>query len=101
MAWCWRERSGWLAAGVVVSAEEAGQCCDGFLEEGVESGLLVGGVLGAEGGDVLVPPGGGVVLVLGGLPADLVAGPPPVQCLVAGHGRGGGPGCVGGGVSRG
>jgi len=87
--------SGWGAAGVV--AEEAGECRDGFLQEGVELGLLVGGALGVEGADVPVPVGGGVVLVLGGLPAGFVAGPPPAQRFGACDGTG----LPGGGLARG
>jgi hypothetical protein len=95
-------------SGGVVGAEEAGEGCDGFEEERVELGLLVGGALGAEAGDEPVPPGGGVLLVLGGLMAGLVACPPPAQCLGAGEGGGagapgpcGGLACAWGGVSRG
>jgi hypothetical protein len=51
--------------------------------------LLVSGVLGAVAGDVVVPPGGCLLLVLGGLMSGLVAGPPPAQCLGAGHGPAG------------
>jgi hypothetical protein len=92
-------------SGGVVAAEEAGEGCDGFEEERVELGLLVGGALGAEAGDEPVPPGGGVLLVRGGLMAGLVACPPPAQCLGAGEGgapgRCGGLACARGGVSRG
>jgi hypothetical protein len=45
-------------------AEEAGERCDRFLEEGVDALLLVGGVSGAELGD------GAVVFGLGGELAD-------------------------------
>jgi hypothetical protein len=42
-----------------------------------------------------------VVLMLGGLPAGVVACPPPAQRVGAGHGRGGGLACAwGGGQSR-
>ena len=85
----------------VVVAEEAGECCDGVLQERVELGLLVAGALGAECADVPVPLGGGVVLVFGGLPAGLVSGPPPVQRLGSGDGGSGGLARGRGGVSRG
>ena len=45
-------------------AEEAGERGDGFEEQGVEAGLLVGGAAGAELGD------GAAVLGLGGELAD-------------------------------
>ena len=45
-------------------AEEAGQRGDGFEEQGVEAGLLVGGAAGAELGDGAAVPG------LGGELAD-------------------------------
>ena len=92
-------RSGRGAA--VVVAEEAGECCDGLLQERVELGLLVAGALGAECADVPVPLGGGVVPVFGGLPAGLVSGPPPAQRLGSGDGGGGGLARGWGGVSRG
>ena len=92
-------RSGRGAA--VVVAEEAGECCDGLLQERVELGLLVAGALGAECADVPVPLGGGVVLVFGGLPAGLVSGPPPAQRLGSCDGGGGGLARGWGGVSRG
>src|SRR6266487_1733451 len=66
---CWRgcrAPAGWLprSAGRVVAgagcAEEAGQRRDCLLQQGVETGLLVGGAAGAELGD------GAAVLVLGG-----------------------------------
>src|SRR6266536_1351713 len=98
---CWRRRSGGVAAGVVVAAEEAGERCDGFLQERVEPGLLAGGALGVEADDEPVPPGGGLLLVLGGLPAGFVAGPPPAQRLGAGDGRGGWLARAWGGVSPG
>ena len=53
------------------------------------SGLLVSGVLGAVAGGELVPPGGCLLFVLGGLVPGLVAGPPPAQCLGAGRGQAG------------
>ena len=92
-------RSGRGAA--VVVAEEAGERGDGLLQERVELGLLVAGVLGAECADAPVPLGGGVVLVFGGLPAGLVSGPPPAQRLGSGDGGGGGLARGRGGVSRG
>jgi hypothetical protein len=45
-------------------AEEAGERGDGFEQQGVEAGLLVGGAAGAEFGD------GAAVLGLGGELAD-------------------------------
>ena len=45
-------------------AEEAGECGDGFEQQGVEAGLLVGGAAGAEVGDGAAVPG------LGGELAD-------------------------------
>jgi hypothetical protein len=45
-------------------AEEAGERGDGFEQQGVEAGLLVGGAAGAELGD------GAAVLGLGGELAD-------------------------------
>jgi hypothetical protein len=75
---CWRW-SGWAVAGVVRPAEETGERRDGLGQQRVESGLLVGGALGVEAGDEPVPLGQGLVLVLGGLPAGLVACPPPAQ----------------------
>jgi hypothetical protein len=83
-----RWRSGWVVAGVVRPAEEAGERCDGFEQQRVESGLLVGGALGVEAGYEPIPLGLGLMLVLGGLPAGLVACPPPAQRLGAGHGGG-------------
>ena len=74
---------------VVVAAEEAGEQVDEFEELCVDSGLLVSGVLGAVADDEVVPPGGCLLLVLGGLMSGLVAGPPPAQCLGAGHGPAG------------
>jgi hypothetical protein len=75
---------------VVVAAEEAGEHVDDFEEQRVDSGLLVSGVLGAVAGDEMVPPGGCLLLVRGGLMSGLVAGLPPAQCLGAGDGPGGG-----------
>jgi hypothetical protein len=72
---------------VVVAVEEAGERVDGFEEQRVDSGLLVGGVLGAEACDEPVPPGGCVLLMFGGLMSGLVAGLPPAQCLGAGQGE--------------
>jgi hypothetical protein len=74
---------------VVVAAEEAGEQVDEFEELRVDSGLLVSGVLGAVADDEVVPPGGCLLLVLGGLMSGLVAGPPPAQCLGAGDGPAG------------
>jgi hypothetical protein len=87
---CWRRRLGWAAAGVVRPAEQAGERCDGLEQQRVESGLLVGGALGVEAGGEPIPVGLGLglVLVLGGLPAGLVARPPPAQRLGAGDGDG-------------
>ncbi len=45
-------------------AEEAGECGDGFEQQGVSAGLLVGGAVGAELGDGAAVPG------LGGELAD-------------------------------
>ena len=75
---------------VVVAAEEAGEHVDDVEEQGVDLGLLVSGVLGAVAGGEMVPPGGCLLFVLGGLVSGLVAGPPPAQCLGAGHGPAGG-----------
>ena len=75
---------------VVVAAEEAGERVDEFEQQRVDLGLLVSGVLGAVAGDEPVPSGGCLLLVLGGLVPGLVAGPPPAQCLGAGHGPAGG-----------
>ena len=85
---CTRRRSGWAVAGVVRLVEEAGERCDGLEQQRVEFGLLVGGVLGVEAGDEPIPVCLGLVLVLGGLPAGLVARPPPAQRLGAGDGDG-------------
>ena len=74
---------------VVGAAEEAGEHADDFEEQRVDSGLLVSGVLGAVAGDEMVPSGSCLLLVLRGLMSGLVAGPPPAQCLGAGHGPGG------------
>jgi hypothetical protein len=74
---------------VVVAAEEAGEHVDDFEEQRVDSGLLVSGVLGTVTGDEMLPSGGCLLLVLGGLMSGLVAGPPPAQCLGAGHGPAG------------
>ena len=85
---CWRRWSGWAVAGVVRPAEETGERRDGLEQQRVESGLLVGGALGVEAGDEPVPLGQGLVLVLGGLPAGLVACPPPAQRRGASYGGG-------------
>ena len=83
--------SGCAVAGMVVAAEKkAGERVDGFEQQGVDLGLLVRGVLGAVARDKTVPSGGCLLLVLGSLMSGLVAGPPPAQCLGAGHGAGGG-----------
>src|ERR1700740_3333718 len=81
--------SGGSGLGVVVAGEEAGEHVDDFEEQRVGSGLLVSGVLGAVAGDEMVPSGGFLLLVLGGLVSGLVTGPPPAQCFGAGHGPGG------------
>ena len=85
---CWRRWSGWVVAGVVRPAEETGERRDGLEQQRVESGLLVGGALGVEAGDEPIPVCPGLVLVLGGLPAGLVACPPPAQRRGAGDGDG-------------
>jgi hypothetical protein len=85
---CWRRWSGWAVAGVVRPAEEAGEGRDGLEQQRVESGLLVGGALGVEAGDEPIPLGQGLVLVLGGLPAGLVACPPLAQRRGASYGGG-------------
>jgi len=81
-----RCRSGWVVAGVVRPAEEAGERGNGFEQQRVEFGLLADGALRAVAGYEPVPLGLG--LVLGGLLARFVACPPPVQRLGAGHGDG-------------
>ena len=58
-----------------VAGEEAGEHVDGFEQQRVDSGLLVSGVLGAVAGGELVPPGGGLLFVLGGLVSGLVSRP--------------------------
>jgi hypothetical protein len=95
-------------AGAAGFGEESGECCDCLEQQRVEFGLLAGGALGAEAGDEPFPSGGGLLLVLGGLPAGLVACPPPAQRLGADHGAGVGMPASGGelagpggGVSRG
>src|SRR5260370_42456397 len=85
---CWRRWSGWAVAGVVRPAEETGERRDGLEQQRVEFGLLVGGALGVEAGDEPVPSGQGLVLVLGGLPAGLVACPPPAKGRGVGYGGG-------------
>ena len=67
---------GWsrLGAAGVVCAEQAGEGCDGFEQQRVDLCLPGGGVLSVVAGDQPVPAGGGLVLVLGGLPAGVVAG---------------------------
>ncbi len=57
---------------MVRPAEEVGKGCDGFDQQRVQSGLLVGGALRAEAG---VPLGLGLLLVLGGLSVSFVACP--------------------------
>jgi hypothetical protein len=49
-----------MAAGVAGFAEQVGERGDGFEQQGVDAGLLVGGAAGAELGD------GPAVLGLGG-----------------------------------
>ena len=78
LMWC---LGGWSVSAAVVAGEEAGERVDGFEQQRVDLGLPAGGDL--------VPPGGCLLLVLGGLVPGLVAGPPPAQCLGAGHGGGG------------
>ena len=87
MPCCGRRGSGFAVA---VAAGEAGEHVDGFEEQRVGSGLLVSGVLGTVAGDEVVPSGGCLLLVLGGLMSGLVAGLPPAQCLGAGQAAGGG-----------
>lgn len=70
---------------VVVAAEEAGEHVDDFEEQRVDSGLLVSGALGTVAGDEMLPSGGCLLLVLGGLVPGLVSGLPPAQCLGAGE----------------
>jgi hypothetical protein len=79
-------RSSGCAVAGVIAVEEAGECVDGFEQQGVDLGLLVSGVLGAVGRDETVPSGGCLLFVLGGLVPGLVAGPPPAQCFGAGDG---------------
>src|SRR5438552_18814876 len=55
-----RERSGCVVAGSARFAEQAGECGDGFEQQRVEAGLLVGGAAGVELG------GGATVFGLGG-----------------------------------
>ena len=64
------------ALAVVVAGEKAGEHVDGFEQQRVDLGLLVSGEM--------VPPGGCLLFVLGGLVSGLVAGPPPAQGLGAG-----------------
>jgi hypothetical protein len=73
---------------VVRPAEQTGERRDDLEQQRVEFGLLVGGALGVEAGGEPVPLGLGLVLVLGGLPAGLVACPPPAQRFGAGCGDG-------------
>ena len=75
--------------GVVVVAEEADEHVDEFEQQRVYLGVLVSGVLGAVAGGEPVPPCCCLLLMLGGLVPGLVAGPPPAQCLGAGHGPAG------------
>ena len=91
---------GWsrLGAAGVVCAEQAGEGCDGFEQQRVDLCLPGGGVLSVVAGDQPVPAGGGLVLVLGGLPAGVVARPAtsaaprsgwlPGHCGVVPAGRG-------------
>jgi len=44
-------RSGLLVAGSAWFAEQAGKRCDGFEQQCVNAGLLIGGALGVELGD--------------------------------------------------
>lgn len=83
-----RSRSGCAVAGMVVAAEkEAGERVDGFEQQGVDLGLLAGGVLGAVARDERVPSGGCLLLVLGGLmsghvvPAQAGGGFPVLACM--------------------
>jgi hypothetical protein len=57
-----------VVAGVVRPVEEADERCDGFEQQCVELGPLIGGVMCLVTGDEPVPLGRGLVLVLGGLP---------------------------------
>ncbi len=59
-----RWSAGWRAAWVAGCVEEACERRDGLEQQGVDAGLLVGGVPGAELGD------GAAVVVLGGELAD-------------------------------
>ncbi|HWG61278.1 MAG TPA: hypothetical protein VG253_06150 [Streptosporangiaceae bacterium] len=79
--------SGCGVAGVV---KEAGERVDGFEEQRAGLGLLVGGVLGAEARDEMVPPCGCLLFVLGGLVPCLVSGSPPAECFGAGDRLAGG-----------
>ena len=84
-------RSGCAVAGMVVAAEkEAGERVDGFEQQGVDLGLLAGGVLGVVARDETVPSGGRPLLVLGSLMSGVVAGLPPAQRFGAGQGPAGG-----------
>jgi hypothetical protein len=78
------------ALAVVVAGEQAGEHVDGFEEQRVDSGLPVSGAPGAVAGGEMVPAGGGLLFVLGGLVSGLVACPPPAQRLGAGDGLAGG-----------
>jgi hypothetical protein len=53
-----------LPGGVAGCAEQGGEGVDGFEQQGVDAGLLVGGAAGVEAGD------GPAVLGLGGELAD-------------------------------
>ena len=75
---------------VVVVAEEAGEYVDDFQQQRAGPGWVVSSVLSAVAGDEPVPPGGGLLLVLGGLVPGLVAGSPPAQRFGAGNGLAGG-----------
>src|SRR6266576_2709132 len=76
--------SGCPVAGMI-AVEEAGEHVDGFEQQRVDLGLLVSGVLSAVARGEPVPPGGCSLFVPGSLVPGLVAGPPPAQCLGAGH----------------
>jgi hypothetical protein len=81
-------RSSGCAVAGVVAVEEAGERVDEFEQQGVDLGLLVGGVLGAVAGDEPVPSGGCLLFVFGGLVPGLVAGLPPAQGFGPVHGAG-------------
>src|SRR5947209_16205319 len=81
------QSSGCAVAGVI-AVEEAGEHVDGLEQQRVDLGLPVGGALSAVARDKPVPPGGCVLLVLGGLVPGLVAGLPPAQGFGPVHGAG-------------